>query len=716
MFNRQSNRSKNKSELSVNTWNTPVEYIKGVGPAKADLLKKELGIHTLGDLLEDYPTRYVDRTQITPINHIRTGDGYVQLRGKLIQLEMVGEKKSRRLMGVLKDSSGEIEMIWFQSIKILESILQVGQDYLVFGKVNSFRNILNITHPEMELANTPSPISKGWVPVYRSTAKLDKKYLDSKGRRPLIFEALKMFKDSQPLDPLPVYLREKYKLTDQLSTFYNIHFPRGESHQKQAERRIKYEEFFYLQLDLIRQMTFRKGASKGFVLEKVGDQFSSFFQKHLPFQLTEAQKKVLKEIRQDTRNGKQMNRLLQGDVGSGKTIIGFMTMLLAIDNGYQACLMAPTEILARQHLASLQDFAKNLGLSIELLTGSIKGKSRKVILDRLALGELAILVGTHALIEDTVIFKQLGMVIIDEQHRFGVAQRAKLWAKSKPFLPHVLVMTATPIPRTLHMTLYGDLDVSVIDELPPGRKPIITKRITAYSRPNLYQFISQEIEKGKQVYVVYPLIEESEKLDLASLMEGYDEMSKVFPAPKFKLSIVHGKMPQEQKDSEMERFAKGITQILVATTVIEVGVNVPNASIMVIENSERFGLSQLHQLRGRVGRGSDQSYCFLMAGHKVSKEASFKMNTMVETNDGFKIAEADLSLRGPGTIDGTQQSGIIELKLASISEDGNILTAARNDAKSIIAEDPNFLQPQYSGLKEILIKKYGKGKIWAKIS
>jgi ATP-dependent DNA helicase RecG len=693
-----------------------VEYIKGVGPAKADLLKKELSIFSLGDLLEDYPTRYVDRTQITPIVNIKPGEGYVQLKGKLIQLETVGEKKSRRLVGVLKDPSGEIEMIWFQSIKILESLLQIGQEYLVFGRVNSFRNLLNIAHPEMDLVESSSPVSKGWVPIYRSTAKLDKKYLDSKGRRPLIYEALKMLKESQPTDPLPLPIKEKYKLPDIITTLYNIHFPREAAHQKQAERRIKYEEFFYLQLDLIRQMTFRKGASKGFLFEKVGDQFSSFFQDHLPFQLTGAQKRVLKDIRQDTRSGKQMNRLLQGDVGSGKTIVGFMTMLLAIDNQYQACLMAPTEILARQHLNSLKDFAKNLGLSIELLTGSVKGRSRKMILEQLASGELNILVGTHALIEDSVVFKQLGMVIIDEQHRFGVAQRAKLWAKSKPYLPHVLVMTATPIPRTLHMTLYGDLDVSVIDELPPGRKPILTKRITAYSRPMLYQFIREAIHNGKQVYVVYPLIEESEKLDLASLMEGYDEMTRIFPAPDYKLSIVHGKMPQEQKDKEMERFAQGITQILVATTVIEVGVNVPNASIMIIENSERFGLSQLHQLRGRVGRGSDQSYCFLMTGQKVSKEASFKINTMVETNDGFKIAEADLSLRGPGTIDGTQQSGIVELKLANLSSDGNILTAARNDAKTIIAQDPNFQEPQNERLKEILIRKYGKGKIWAKIS
>ncbi len=703
--------------MQTSIWDTPVEFVKGVGPAKAELLRKELSIFTIGDLLQDYPTRYVDRSKVDEIAHINSQSSYVQVTGKLISFHTVGEKYTKRLIATIQDKSGEIELVWFQAIRTIESILEIGANYLVFGKVNVFRNSINLVHPELELVSSePQVLSKGLVPVYRSTSKLDKKYLDSKGRRPIIYEALKMVKNAGMTDPLPGSLKEKYKLPDLLATTINIHFPRDARAQLQAERRIKYEEFFYLQLDMIRQMSARKYSSRGLIFDKVGDFFNNFYTKNLKFELTGAQKKVLKEIRADTGTGRQMNRLLQGDVGSGKTVIGFMSMLLAIDNGYQACIMAPTEILAKQHLESMSEFSAGLGIEVGLLTGNVKGKQRKEILRKLAEGSLNIIIGTHALIEDPVIFSDLGLVIIDEQHRFGVAQRAKLWKKSRLHPPHILVMTATPIPRTLHMTLYGDLDVSIIDELPPGRKPILTKRMTAYSRPKLNQFIKDEIALGRQIYVVYPLIEESEKLDLASLMEGYDLMIKDFPPPQYKLSIVHGKMPQDQKDFEMQRFAQGITDILVATTVIEVGVNVPNASVMIIENSERFGLSQLHQLRGRVGRGAEQSYCILMTGFKVSREASVKLDTMVETNDGFRIAEVDLQLRGPGNIDGTQQSGVLELKLANIALDGNILQAARGDAREIVENDPNFEDEENMDLKKVLIRKFGKGKVWSKIS
>lgn len=697
-------------------WNTPIEYVKGAGPVKGELLRKELDVFTIGDLLSDYPIRYIDRTTITPIKSIRPDQSYVQFVGEVISMHTVGEKYAKRLVATVRDGYEEIELVWFQSIKYFESFLQTGEKYLFFGKVNLFRESISIVHPEAELFKSEEDRVKGFMPVYRSTAKLDKKFLDSKGRRPIIYEALKMLQNSELEDPLTPAILQKYKLRSLKETLINIHFPKTSENLLNAERRIKYEEFFYMQLDLIRQMKTRKVQIKGFLFEQVGDKFNTFYSTYLPFDLTNAQKTVLKEIRQDTVTGKQMNRLLQGDVGSGKTIIGFMAALLAIDNGFQACIMAPTEILARQHLESIQNFSEHLDLNIALLTGNVKGKLRKQVLADLAEGNIDIIIGTHALIEDAVVFKNLGLTIIDEQHRFGVAQRAKLWKKNPKAPPHILVMTATPIPRTLHMTLYGDLDVSVIDELPPGRKPIATKRLTAYSRPKLNEFLKSEIKIGRQVYIVYPLIEESEKLDLASLMEGYDQIVKDFPPPEYKISIVHGKMTQEQKDFEMGRFVDGTTQILVSTTVIEVGVNVPNASVMVIENSERFGLSQLHQLRGRVGRGADQSYCFLMTGLKVSKDASIKLNTMVETNDGFKIAEVDLQLRGPGNIDGTQQSGLIELKLANIITDSKILEVARNDAFEILNEDPRLDKPEHAPLKRYMHQKYGKSKSWSLIS
>lgn len=697
-------------------WNTPIEYVKGAGPVKGDLLKKELSIYTIGDLLSDYPLRYVDRSTIMRIHDIRPDQSYVQFIGEVISIHTVGEKYARRLVATVRDGNAEINLVWFQSIKYIESFLTISEKYLFFGKVNVFRDSISIVHPEAEPYKENESNTKGFMPVYRSTSKLDKRFLDSRGRRPIIYEALRMLQNSETEDPLPQYIMEKYKLRNLKETLINIHFPKTKESLLHAERRIKYEEFFYMQLDLIRQMKTRKVQIKGFLFEQVGEKFNNFYNQYLPFELTNAQKGVLKEIRQDTVTGKQMNRLLQGDVGSGKTIIGFMSALLAIDNGFQACIMAPTEILARQHLDSIQGFSEHLGISIALLTGNVKGKLRKQILADLKEGKIDIIIGTHALIEDSVVFRNLGLTIIDEQHRFGVAQRAKLWKKNPLAPPHVLVMTATPIPRTLHMTLYGDLDISVINELPPGRKPVLTRRMTAYSRPRLNEFLKKEIALGRQVYIVYPLIEESEKLDLASLMEGYDQVVRDFPPPEYKISIVHGKMPQEQKDFEMGRFANGITQILVSTTVIEVGVNVPNASVMVIENSERFGLSQLHQLRGRVGRGADQSYCILMTGLKVSKDAGMKLNTMTETNDGFKIAEVDLKLRGPGNIDGTQQSGLIDLKLANIVTDSNILQIARQDAMDILNEDPGLEKPGHAALKRYMLQKYGKMKSWSLIS
>ncbi len=702
--------------MQNNIWNTPVEYVKGAGPVKGDLLKKELDIYTIGDLLSDYPIRYIDRSTITLIRDIRSDQSYVQFVGEVISIHTIGEKYAKRLVATVRDGNAEIELVWFQSIKYFESFLNISEKYLFFGKVNVFRDSINIVHPEAELYKDEENTTKGFMPVYRSTSKLDKKFLDSKGRRSIIYEALKMMQSSKIEDPLTPNILEKYKLRSLKETLINIHFPKTQDNLLNAERRIKYEEFFYMQLDLIRQMKTRKVQIRGFLFEQVGDKFNKFYSEYLPFDLTNAQKTVLKEIRQDTVTGKQMNRLLQGDVGSGKTIIGFMSALLAIDNGFQACIMAPTEILARQHLESIQNFSQHLDINIGLLTGNVKGKLRKKVLSDLMDGSLHIVIGTHALIEDSVVFKNLGLTIIDEQHRFGVAQRAKLWKKNPTAPPHILVMTATPIPRTLHMTLYGDLDVSVIDELPPGRKPIATKRMTAYSRPKLNEFLRNEIKIGRQVYIVYPLIEESEKLDLASLMEGYDQIVKDFTPPEFKISMVHGKMTQEQKDFEMGRFVNGTTQILVSTTVIEVGVNVPNASVMVIENSERFGLSQLHQLRGRVGRGADQSYCFLMTGLKVSKDAAVKLNTMVETNDGFKIAEVDLKLRGPGNIDGTQQSGLLDLKLANIVTDSKILEVARKDAIDILSEDPRLEKPEHAPLNRYMYQKYGKAKSWSLIS
>jgi ATP-dependent DNA helicase RecG len=697
--------------------NNPIAYLKGVGPARAELLQKELSIYTFGDLLLHFPFRYVDKTRFHNIRDISPQSDYVQLRGVLRRLTTAGEGRKRRLIGKLRDESGAIELVWFKGVHYLEKQLQVGMEYVVYGRVNTFRDNLNIPHPEME------PVSKAnteqastFEPVYPSTDKLNSKGLDAKGRRKILKPLLERLSPKDLPENLPDYLLEKIRIPGRFEAIQAIHFPTDQRSLDNARKRLKFEELFFLQLRLLQIRRRRKDNIRGFIFEKIGHHFNSFYQNNLPFELTNAQKRVLKEIRVDLRQGKQMNRLLQGDVGSGKTVVGLMTMLMALDNGFQACLMAPTEILAQQHFQSISNYVEGLDIGVGFLSGSVKGKKRKALLERLKEGEIHILIGTHALIEPWVEFRQLGLVIIDEQHRFGVAQRGKLWQKSKPHPPHVMVMTATPIPRTLSMTLYGDLDVSVIDELPPGRKPVTTLHRTENHRMRVIGFMREEIAKGRQVYVVYPLIEESETLDLQNLQEGYEALAREFPLPDYQISIVHGRMKAADKDFEMQRFAKGETQIMVATTVIEVGVNVPNASVMVIENTERFGLSQLHQLRGRVGRGAEQSYCLLMSSFKLSGEARERIQTMCRTNDGFEIAEADLRLRGPGNIEGTQQSGMINLRIADLAKDGRILQTAREIAARILEKDPALEHPRHQSMKKYLDTHYKKARGWSRIS
>jgi ATP-dependent DNA helicase RecG len=681
------------------------------------MLKKELSIFTFHDLLHSYPFRYIDKTTFHRIRDLRQDSGQVQLRGILRRLSTVGDGRKRRMTGRFRDESGAIDLVWFTGLHWLEKMLVVGQEYVVFGRVSAFGNQLNIAHPEMEVVtpeNTQEAAS--FAPVYPSTEKLNTKGLDMKARRRLMKNLLEKLTPEDLPENLPPYLVEKFRLPTHYEAIQNIHFPADQQQLNNARNRLKFEELFFLQIRLLQIKRRRKDAIKGYVFGQIGDYFNSFYKEKLPFELTGAQKRVLKEIRRDLGLGVQMNRLLQGDVGSGKTIVGLMTMLMALDNGYQACLMAPTEILAQQHFNSISEYVEGMDISVEFLSGSVKGKKRKGILERLEAGEIHILIGTHALIEDPVQFQNLGLAITDEQHRFGVAQRASLWKKSTPLPPHVLVMTATPIPRTLAMTLYGDLDVSVIDEMPPGRKPIQTLHKTENHRMRVIGFMRQEIAKGRQVYVVYPLIEESEKLDLLNLEEGYEALCREFPPPDYQISIVHGRMKAADKDYEMQRFAQGKTQIMVATTVIEVGVNVPNASVMVIENTERFGLSQLHQLRGRVGRGADQSYCILLSSFKLSSEAKQRIQTMVRTTNGFEIAEADLKLRGPGNIEGTQQSGIINFRIADLSQDGRILRTARTVADQILEEDPQLERPEHQALRRYL-EKHGKQlKGWSRIS
>ena len=643
-----------------------LNFLKGVGPQRAEALKAELHLHTWGDLLEYFPFRYIDRSKIIRIADIESEAIAVQLMGQIVSMREIGIGRAKRITAIFRDESGDIELVWFKSPKWLMSSLKVNQPYILYGKPTEFKGKYNITHPELELLEEARITQgNGLKPVYNSTQKLAVKGLHSNGIAKLTRQLIEDLK-IELHENLPDFILQRFKLMQRDAALRQIHVPSDINGLEQARRRLKFEELFYLQIQLAKQKRILTTQERGVVFEKVGELFNRFYQEHLPFELTGAQKRVMKEIRADVARGHHMNRLIQGDVGSGKTIVALLSAILAIDNGYQCCLMAPTEILANQHYASISDLLKPTQLQVALLTGSTSRAERRRILEQLEDGTIHLIIGTHALIEPTVIFQKLGLCIIDEQHRFGVAQRAALWKKSE-IPPHVLVMTATPIPRTLAMTLYGDLDISVIDELPPGRKPIQTSWKTDASRVRVFGFMEEEIRKGRQIYVVYPLIAESEALDYKDLEDGYESIVRRFPMPQYHVSIVHGRMKSEARDYEMGLFASGKTQILVATTVIEVGVNIPNASVMVIESAERFGLSQLHQLRGRVGRGADQSYCILMSGDKVSKESRTRMETMVRTNDGFEIAEVDLELRGPGDIAGTQQSGALNLKIADLA-------------------------------------------------
>jgi ATP-dependent DNA helicase RecG len=675
---------------------TPIEYLKGIGPQRAEVLKKELNIHLFRDLLSYYPFRYVDRTRFHTIGELSEEMPYAQLRGQIDHMEVIGTRQARRLSVRFRDQTGVVELVWFKGYQWIAEKLQAGVEYCVFGKPGSFNGRYNLAHPEITRI-TPEFLQQqsAFQSVYNSTEKLKARGLDSEGIRKNIRTLLALLQTRPPEENLSEEILQDHRLLPRPVALQQIHFPDSADLLHRAEFRLKFEELFYIQLRLLRLNKVRVSSVQGLVFQKVGEVFNTFFSTRLPFPLTQAQKRVLKEIRQDMGSGRQMNRLLQGDVGSGKTLVALMSLLLAKDNGFQACIMAPTEILAQQHFETFKSLLGEMAVDVAILTGSTKAKARKQIHSALLSGETDILVGTHALIEHEVKFRQLGLVVIDEQHRFGVAQRARLREKNQGGSPpHMLIMTATPIPRTLAMTLYGDLDTSIIDELPPGRKPVKTVHYTENQRLRVYGFVREQIALGRQVYIVYPLIQESEKMDYQNLQQGYDDLIREFPPPGYQVSIVHGKLSNEQKDFEMQRFVRGETQIMVATTVIEVGVNVPNASVMVIESSERFGLSQLHQLRGRVGRGADQSYCILMTGYKLGADSRLRMETMARTNDGFEISEVDLQLRGPGDIDGTQQSGVADLKLANLARDGQILQMARQTAQTILDEDPGLELPK----------------------
>lgn len=680
------------------------------------MLKKELGIFKYADLLKHYPFRYVDRTKFQKISEIHEDLPFIQLKGRLISLREVGQMRAKRLVGTFVDETGQIDLVWFKGIKWIVKGLTLNTEYIVFGKPNFFKGDFNIVHPEMEVfTGSSNQLHGGIQPVYNTTEKLRARQLDSKGLAKLTATLLQGMKEADVPEMLPPDIMDQYRFMPRYNALMNIHRPQSQKALEVARARLKFEEFFMIQVKLLATQARRQHTTQGFVFEKITGYFDQFYNHYLKFDLTDAQKRVLKEIRKDTVTGKQMNRLLQGDVGSGKTIVALMTMLMALDNGYQAAMMAPTEILAQQHLITLQEYLGDLGVRVALLTGSVKGAQRKETMAGLASGDVDIVIGTHALIEKAVNFHNLGIVVIDEQHRFGVAQRASMWEKNiHP--PHVLVMTATPIPRTLAMTLYGDLDVSVIDELPPGRKPIKTIHNYDSKRLAVFESVRKEIAKGRQVYIVYPLIEESETLDYKNLMDGAESIARAFPLPDYRVSVVHGKMKAEDKDYEMQQFVSGHTHIMVATTVIEVGVNVPNASVMVIESAERFGLSQLHQLRGRVGRGAEQSICILMTGPKLTADARTRMQTMVATNDGFEISEVDLKLRGPGDLEGTQQSGMLDMKIADIGKDQHILQEARHAAQALITADPGLRQPQNQGLKHYILENYKDAKDWSMIS
>ena len=701
--------------MNTNYLQTPVTYLKGVGPNRSEILKSELGIVTYQDMINLFPNRYIDKTRYYKINELQRGNADVQIIGKIINIKTVEQKKGSRLVAKFIDNTGEMELVWFRGQKWIRENIKLNTPYVIFGRTNWFSGKFSMPHPEMELlAEHEKGIRVSLQPIYPSTEKLSARGITnrvvSKLMQQLFIETKGEFRET--LSPA---LRDELRLVSKKEAMFNIHFPKDLNLLSKAQFRLKFEELFYIQLQLISKKLIRKQKIKGYPFKSVGILFNKFYKDHLPFDLTAAQKKVVKEIRADLGSKAQMNRLLQGDVGSGKTVVALMTILIALDNDYQACLMAPTEILANQHFKSIKDLLGDIGINVALLTGSVKKAERKYIHEQLEDGTLDLLIGTHAVLEDKVQFKNLGLAIIDEQHRFGVAQRSKLWHKNE-VPPHILVMTATPIPRTLAMSLYGDLDISVIDELPPGRKAVKTVHRFDKNRLKVFQFLRDEIKKGRQVYIVYPLIQESEALDYKDLMDGYESIARDFPLPNYQISIVHGKMKPQDKDYEMERFVKGETQIMVATTVIEVGVNIPNASVMVIESAERFGLSQLHQLRGRVGRGAEQSYCILMTSHKLSSDAKTRLETMTSTNDGFEIAEVDLKLRGPGDLMGTQQSGILNLKIADIVKDNDILKTARYYAIKILNEDPALQKEENITIRYTYAQLMKHKDIWNYIS
>ena len=693
---------------------TPIEYLKGVGPVRSELLKNELRIFTYEDLLMHFPFRYVDKSNIYKISEINDSMSQIQFRGKIIRIEEKGLKKSKRLIAYFQDSSGTIELIWFKSIKWIKQNLSLEKDYIVFGKPSFYSGKPSLVHPELDALDDNINDFKGLYGVYSSTEKLVNKGLNSRAISKLIKNLIPLIKNNIE-ENLSDEILEKFKLPKKENALINVHISKDLKVLERAQKRLKFEELFFLQLHLLKSKLIRKTKSKGYSFAEIGDFFNNYYNNYLDFPLTNAQKRVLKEIRKDVRGNQQMNRLLQGDVGSGKTIVAILSMLIAIDNGFQACIMAPTEILAQQHFKTISDELSKLEIEIDILTGSKKIKERRILLEKLEGGQINLLIGTHALLEDNVKFSNLGFVVIDEQHRFGVAQRAKLWKKNiNP--PHVLVMTATPIPRTLSMTLYGDLDVSIIDELPPGRKEIKTLWRSDSNRLKILRFMREQISLGRQIYIVFPLIDESAKLDYKNLIEGFDSIVREFPLPDFQVSVVHGQMKAEDKEYEMKRFVEGKTDILVATTVIEVGVNVPNASVMIIESAERFGLSQLHQLRGRVGRGANQSYCILMSGHKISADGKTRLQTMIDTNDGFKLAEVDLKLRGPGDMMGTRQSGMLNFKIADLVKDNKILLHAREQALKLINDDFDLLKSENINIARFY-RPYSRERMgWSKIS
>ncbi len=695
---------------------TNISYLKGVGPKRAEMLAKELDIHTFEDLLNHFPFRYVDKSRFYKVKDVVTDSVYYQLKGKVSNLTAVGDKRTKYITATFSDDSGSIQLIWFKGLQWIKNRFQPGKEYVLFGKPSVFKNRFNFAHPEIEdyVEEKGTVTGNRLEGIYSTTEKLKSLGLGTKGFSKIMKNLLEKVA-GEIEETLPDYLINHFGLLSRKEAYIHIHFPSSPEMIKKAERRLKFEELLFVQLQILQTKIHIQSKVKGHVLEKVGDFFNDFYYHHLPFQLTNAQKRVVKEIRQDLKSGKQMNRLLQGDVGSGKTLVALMTMLLAMDNGFQSAIMAPTEILATQHFHSITNMLKDMDVEVGLLTGSTKASQRKVIHERLQNGKMQIIIGTHALIEDVVKFHNLGLVIIDEQHRFGVAQRAKLWKKSA-VPPHVLVMTATPIPRTLAMTLYGNLDVSVIDELPPGRKPVKTMHFYESKYLSVIGFLRKQIKQGRQVYIVYPLIKESETLDLKNLMDGFDLIQHHFPLPEYQVSVLHGKMKPEDKDYEMKRFVEGKTDIMVSTTVIEVGVDVPNATVMVIENAERFGLSQLHQLRGRVGRGADQSYCILMSGNKLSNEGRKRLEIMVSTNDGFKIAEEDLKLRGPGDIQGTRQSGLMDFKIVNLAKDGEMVSLTRQVAGRILEKDPDLLKPENLILSRQLRQLQKDKTNWGRIS